>query len=316
MASNAEVRKAVEDAVEWAIQTSDDEQRLRSRDYDTILAEVADDVFTNRLLADMRPELERSDHEFIESRVGQLVTEYLAKPFKARFERFDRVVCKIGGEHGWAPGTIQALNEEDPQDPTTKLPYVVKLDPPLARLISVPFDENTICRAEICFGLASKGDLGFTLLCKPRKSKAGKRRFGVGDRVACAVEDATGEYTCWDAGTVVDVDYNVEPDAMEVRLTGWDWSAGVGIVPYRVLLDRGSQYSQHVYVHSDVHWLIRELALQPAGPRQAESGWRDLKRLVKRRRGDAEWELIDHETRRVRIQAAGGTDDDDDSDEL
>ena len=35
----------------------------------------------------------------------------------------------------WAPGTIQALNEEDPQDPTgqTKLPYVVKLDPPIGR---------------------------------------------------------------------------------------------------------------------------------------------------------------------------------------
>ena len=60
---------------------------------------------------------------------------------------------------------------------------------------------------------------------------------------------------------------------------------------------------------------MRDLALQPAGPRQAEDGTRNLKRLVKRRRGESEWELIDHVTRRVRIQAYSGDLSDEDEDE-
>ena len=176
----------------------------------------------------------------------------------------------------------------------------------------MPHDENAICRAEVCFGKASKGDLGFTLRCKPSRSTSARKRFAVGDRVACAVEDATGEYTAWDAGTVVDVDYNIEPDAAEMTLT-WNFANGAGIIPYRVKLDTpGTIGTQHVFVHRDVHWLIRDLALQSPGPRQAEDGTRNLKRLVKRRRSESEVELIDQETRKVRVQAA---DDDDSSDE-
>ena len=52
--------------------------------------------------------------------------------------------------------------------------------------------------------------------------------------------------------------------------------------------------------------LVRDLALQTPGPRQSEDGTRNLKRLVKRRRGESEWELIDHATRKVRIQASSG----------
>ena len=62
-----------------------------------------------------------------------------------------------------------------------------------------------------------------------------------------------------------------------------------------MLLDSGT----HVLAHRDVHWLVRDLALQPAGPRQSEDGTRNLKRLVKRSRNENEMELIDHETRRV-----------------
>ena len=43
----------------------------------------------------------------------------------------------------------QATHEEDPADPTgqTVLPYVVKIDPPEGRLISVPTDEVCACAA-------------------------------------------------------------------------------------------------------------------------------------------------------------------------
>jgi hypothetical protein len=254
MPSNMEVRRAVEEEVESQIQTVDHEQRLSYKDYWDIKRITADDAF-NRLLEDMRPELGDDDRAFIQSTVERHVREYLSKPLKARYHRFERVVCKIGGERKWAPGTIQSLDEDDPSDPTgqTKLPYVVKIDPPIGRLISVPYDENSICRAEVCFGQRDKHDLEFALRCKPRK-KEPQVRFGVGDRVACAVEDASGDYTIWSAGTVADVDYDVEPDANELGLC-WDWTGMAGILPYRVLLDSAvaSDSPVHVYVHCDVH---------------------------------------------------------------
>ena len=208
------------------------------------------------MLEEMRPELGGSDRVFIKSNVERLVLEALDRPVKCRFQKFERVVCKIGGERGWAPGTIQSLDEADPSDVTgqTKLPYVVKIDPPVGRLISVPYDESTICRAEVCFGQQDKADLDFALRCKPTR-KEPQARFGVGDRVACAVEDASGDYTIWSAGTVVDVNYNVGADAKELGLE-WDFAdAGAAILPYRVLLDSalGSQQPTHVYIHRDVH---------------------------------------------------------------
>jgi len=297
-----EVRRYVEDAVETEIQVCDANQLLPFVDYDSILQTVTDEVAA-RLASDRRMILDAGDRALIVSKVETMVQECLERPTKLRFEKFDRVVCRIGGERGWAPGTIQSLNEEDPSDPTgqSKLPYVVKLDPPVGRLISVPHDRGSVCLAEVCFGVnAHPEDLGLTLRCKPQRDTQ-RRRFGAGDRVACAVEH--GDYSAWAAGKVVDVDYDVEPDATQAGVR-WSWTAGAGVVPYRVLLDSGA----HVFVHRDVHWLIRDLTLQPPGPRQAEGGVRELKRLVKRRRSDAEWELIDHATRKVRVQAAGESD--------
>ena len=48
---------------------------------------------------------------------------------------------------------MQALNEDDPSDPSgqSRLSYVVKIDPPDSRLVSVPEDDNTYARAEVCF---------------------------------------------------------------------------------------------------------------------------------------------------------------------
>ena len=69
----------------------------------------------------------------------------------------------------------------------------------------------------------------------------------------------------------------------------WECQGFSGIVPYRVELDNGLS----VLCHRDEHWLVRDLALQPEGPRMGADGTRDTKRIVKRRAGDA-WEYVDH----------------------
>ena len=309
MPSNAAVWEAVEDAVHYEIQSYDTDQALRTKDYNEVHRIISKEAF-DRLLEEMRPEPSDEDYAFIQSRVRDLAQGYLDSPKENRFRRFDRVVCRIGGERGWGAGTIQALDEVDPADPTgqKKLPYVVKLDPPVGRLISVPYDDNQICRAEVCFGQMHQEDLFFSLRCKPLRKET-VRRFAVGDRVAVAVEAPDGDYTVWAAGSVTDVNYDVQADATAHSLR-WDWTDGSGTLPYRVLLDSG----MHVYVHRDAHWLLRDLDLQPPGPRQAEDGTRDLTRLVKRKRqatgaGTGDVELIDHETRKVRLQAADQEDD-------
>ncbi|KAL1512101.1 hypothetical protein AB1Y20_005372 [Prymnesium parvum] len=194
-----------------------------------------------------------------------------------RFSPFDRVVCNIGQ---WAPGTVEQLDVPDPDDPTgsRSFPYVVQLDPPVGRLVSVPADHNSCIRPEVCFG-KKVGAAWFTLACLPVQQST-TLRFGVGDRVACAVEDAEGELTMWEAGTVEAVRTIIE-----------EWEGEGGPVPFRVRLDSGIT----VLVHRDVHWLVRDLALQPPGPRNNAR-----QRFGKRQRDDSVWEDLDHETRNVR----------------
>ena len=115
----------------------------------------------------------------------------------------------------------------------------------MRRLISVPHDENSLCRAEVCFGQSGASALGFTLRAKPRiKEKLQKPRFGVGDRVACAVEDDSGDFTLWAAGKVTDVNYDVERDTMlldrELGLS-WDWTRQSGVVHAAVGVQRVRQ---------------------------------------------------------------------------
>ena len=82
-------------------------------------------------------------------------------------------------------------------------------------------------------------------------------------------------------------------------------------MPYRVQLDGGCE----VLVHRDEHWLIRDLALQPApASRQAPGGVRCLSRIERRQCGDR-WEAVDHTTRRVRPCSAPLSDDEDDEDD-
>lgn len=281
----------VEAAVAAKMEDFDPQGKLRAADFQDVLMDV-----TRRVVRCMRKEersqLDDEDLAYIAERVQRRVTECLdayalerSKP--TRFHKFERVVCNVGGERMWASGKIQSLNEDDPEDPTgqTKLPYVVKTDPPAGRLISVPKDDYDVVRAEVCFGRRA-GALWFTLFCAPQRVAKAKR-FGKGARVACAVEDSTNDFSIWAAGTVIDVDYTVEQDlkASDVR------------VPYRVQLDLGDV----VLVHRDEHWLVRDLALQMEGPRQSADGLRCLTRIEKRKqKDDSRWEVVDHETCKVR----------------
>ena len=48
--------------------------------------------------------------------------------------------------------------------------YVVKIDPPNGRLISVPRDSHDIVRPEVCFGRRA-GALFFTRMCRPQYTR-------------------------------------------------------------------------------------------------------------------------------------------------
>jgi len=269
-----EEKLSVEDTVSAQIQESDPLRRLRGGDFQHVLFEVMDAVM--RCMDDeKRTELEEDDHTFIARRVRMMVHAALEQydaegPPPTRFRRLDHVVCNVGGERKWASGVVAATNEDDPADPSSqsKLPYVVEIDPPSGRFIAVPKDDYDLIRAEVCFGQRGSA-LWFTLCSMPEgppaAAAAAPRRFGVGDRVACAIEDDTNDHGAWGAGTVLDVDYSVEGDATALLLQR-EWGGDAGIMPYRVQLDGGRK----VLVHRDEHWLVRELALQPEGPRQEE----------------------------------------------
>ena len=213
---------------------------------------------------------------------------------KKRFDKTDRVLCAIG--EGWSPGSVQALDEEDPDDPSRKFPYIVKLDAPIGKLIAVPEDDNNCCAPEVCFGQRGvEDDLWWTLFCIPHYQPK-TRRFAVGDRVACAVEDVTDDYSRWAPGTVIQVDVSLEEDAKRLLPDHRKWDAASSCVPYWVKLDNGGL----VFVHRDDHWLVRDLALQAEGPRQTAKGYRCLARMETRQRPDGTWEKVDHFTRQVR----------------
>jgi len=156
-----------------------------------------------------------------------------------RFTRGDRVVCNIGDPYGWVSGAVNAVNEPDPQYAGEFLPYVVKLDPPISRLIMVPRDANALCRPEICFDEARHGGTAFALTCAPARAPARARRFAKEDRVAVAVEDQTDSLSDWAAGTVVDVDYVVAEFPEDRGDPTAPSLPPQPPLPYRVALDAG-----------------------------------------------------------------------------
>ena len=184
-------RDLIDDAVGDEIQANDPGQHLRACDFQDVLDECVSKVL--QVMGDEnRSELADNDRAFIAGRVREMVMSFFMQyeaercPKPTRFKRTERVVCLVGGDQQWSSGTIAAVNEADPEDPSgrTKIPYVVKLDAP-AKLISVPADEDDVCRAEVCFGQRSEA-LRFTLFSLPSRRLAAKKRFSVGERVACA----------------------------------------------------------------------------------------------------------------------------------
>lgn len=231
-----------------------------------------------------------------EGAVGTALAENRARILsgKKRFDKTDRVLCAIN--EGWSAGSVQALDEEDPDDPSRKFPYIVKLDAPIGKLIAVPEDDNSCCAPEVCFGQRGiEDDLWWTLFCIPLYQPK-TRRFAAGDRVACAVEDVTDDYSRWAPGTVIQVDFSLEDDAKRLLPDHRKWDGASSRVPYWVKLDNGGL----VFVHRDDHWLVRDLALQAEGPRQTAKGYRCLARIETRQRPDGTWEKVDHFTRQVR----------------
>lgn len=297
----------IEEEVGAAIQACDPEQKLHSDDFQDALCTVSHRVFTV-MCEQGRAQFVDEDRAYIRATIRKMVSTFLspAAPTR-RFLRFEHVLVNVGGRRQWAAGVIQALNEDDPADESgraPKLPYVVKSDPPDGRLVSVPEDANTHVRAEVCFGQRA-GALYFTLFSLPPTPRPATKqlRFAVRDRVACAVEDGTDDFSNWAAGTVLGVDQSIEAEA-KAALPDW---TGQTRVPYRVRLDSGCE----VLVHRDEHWLVRGLAHQREGPRQAEDGSRCLKRLEVRKVADG-WEVVDHATGQVRSCASPNSSDDDD----
>ena len=341
MPSNREVRANVEDAVSAQLRLSDPEERLGEKRVD-VLETVADEAFL-RMVDEQRPVLEERDRELIQQSIEEQIAQLT---MGRRFAKGERVVCRIGGGRGWAAGAVVMIDVDNPNDPTSQLPYVVKIDPPDSRMISAPRDKNEVVRAEVCFGQRERA-LQFTRYCLPLR-QTNARRFQVGDRVTCAVEDASGDYSDWVAGKVTAVHHTVGGDAAavdvseaaapravvpppipstgaadaadgeeegeeeesdeEVEEDEWEVEVQPMIVPYQVLLDSGS----HVLVHRDEHWLMRHLKLQPPAPRTSADGTRNLKRMVKRKAADgAGWEFVDHVTGNVRAQGPADVDSDD-----
>ena len=143
-------------AVEEEINICDPKHNLGLGHFNDILSAVLAQVYEH-MGSEQRSELNEGDLALIQKLVRRQATEHLASVClpKLRFEISDRVVCLIGGDRPWAAGKVQACNEPDPSDPTgqVRFPYVVKIDPPNGRLVSVPRDSHDLVRPEVGFGL-------------------------------------------------------------------------------------------------------------------------------------------------------------------
>jgi hypothetical protein len=290
------------------IEQYDPEGKLSEDDMRTILVGVMEaSAFVRREQSD-RPcgpkvgeaaddkevEKEAKDREvkkFMKRLVQKTIKEILQRPTEKepspepRFQKLEHVVLNIGSE--WTSAVIQGGNAAEEK---LKLPYSIKIDPPVDQIISCPVDTNDAVRLEVCFGQDGDGPM-FTLWCLPQVNEGtAERRFCVGERVACAVQapDSTG--TVWAAGTVTEMEISMQ-EAAERHLpqgaAAGKWPMGVPTVPYLVQLDCG----RSVLVQKDQHWLIRDLELQGEGSR--------LERMEKRQRAGA-WAMVDHMTRQVR----------------
>ena len=232
-----ELRQSVATEVAAEVQARDPEKLLPARDFSCIVGCVADRVCA-RILHVQHASLDEEDRAFIRLTSARLVRRKLHPGADRRFGKHERVVCHLARGRVWAPGIVTELDRVDPEDPLgeiQQIPYLVQLDPPNDRVVCVPRDEPGVVRAEVCFGQRAD-TIPFALFCKPQKQNKA-RRFGVGDRVACAVEDASNDDIAWAAGTVTEVNFDVGPEA-KLLSASWDW-------PRSPRWNGGSQYAAY-----------------------------------------------------------------------
>ena len=151
--------------------------------------------------------------------------------------------------------------------------------------VAAPQDHSNTVIPEVCFGQRQDAAY-FTRDCLPPHKEGSARpelRFSVDDRVACLVEDPSGDFAEWKSGKVTEL-WARPTDKYELDFWRADDAAA-----YRVDLDDGGR----VLVHRDDHILVRDLLLQAEGPRSNA-------RFTKRQRADGDWESVDHQTRIVR----------------
>ena len=269
--------------------------------------EAIDHPFVLQALEDVYGAMDAAELTEVGPAFIQVLVPKLVKPLldrheeeealKLRFGKGSHVLCNMGDM--WMCGSVQGVNVPDPQQAWVTYPYVMQLDPPHSRLISAPSDNNDTIRPEVCFGQDSDGPM-FTLMSLPHVAntqKAFPRRFNIGERVACLIEDAIPDPqgSVWAAGTVTEVDINME-EAVAQYVPYRNWPAGVPLVPYRVQLDKGCS----VLVQKDEHWLVRDLVYQPEGPCDAKGPTRcKCTRIQTQQHGDS-LISVDHMTRKTR----------------
>lgn len=215
-----------------------------------------------------------------------------------RFANYDRVRCNLG-DQGWVCGNVQALDEPYPDGSQGTLPYVVMLDKPFSRLISVPSDGSHCVRPDVCFADGAKGGACAEAVAHGAGAKReAALRFAVGDRVACltAGPDGGAWPRRWSAGTV-----------RELWPTPRGAAAGAA-VPYAIELDSGAL---RVLAAGDDHLHVRSLDLQPEVACPAQ---RALSRFTVRQNAEKGWdENVDQQTRRVRKRPPPDSDSDEDA---
>merc|ERR1712032_423716 len=141
------------------------------------------------------------------------------------------------------------------------LPYLVKTDPlpgVPTRTISVPQDDDEICRQEVCFDPYS--ELHLMKAAAAPAPEAGKRntRFTVGDEVVCRIRNRPDDkLEQWVPGKVSETWAKVPGEQK------WEIGGVSGDYPDAVAYKVDLSPSGWIYYHRDDYTLIRRKGLEP-----------------------------------------------------
>ena len=209
----------------------------------------------------------------------------------ACFQCGERVLCSL--PDGWFRGTVIMLTQSDFPDGSPPLSNLVhiRLENALVEGHQKIYVQDKYVRREVCFGQLVETESYIEALVKQLQGVK-QLRFAVGERVACLVEDDSGDNAVWKGGTV---------SQLRPRLSS-SLSCPVGqgngtnkFAAYTVQLDSDCR----VFVPKDHHLLVRDLRCQPVGVHDAGAFGKRFSRQL-RSDDSGQWDLIDLETRRKR----------------